>query len=166
MNPRFTDDDAETARGGFTCPRSLGQHVEELSLDPNSVPFLSLSAEHPSPWKIHPTSRLPTLTPAVGLRGAAAEPGIWNLLPGLCSSSTSLAGLVLRLALGCGTDEPLPAFVTRRQCDYFPSSPLLFGRRPGRPLADYFKAAFGKAFRGTPFRVAFCLPEILLLGSE
>lgn len=77
------DDDAETARDGLTCPGSLGQHVEELGLNPNSVPFLSPLCRTPlGPGDPTAPPGFP-LTQGVGLGGAAAAPGFWHLLPGL-----------------------------------------------------------------------------------
>lgn len=111
-NPHFTDEDTEAERGDLTCPRSPGQHTGELRLDPKSVQFQSplCGTEHRWPWR---TPSLPTFTPALGLCGTATVPGFWNFLPGLCLQPTSSAGFVLRLALGCGTDVLLPAFVLR-----------------------------------------------------
>lgn len=106
----------------------------------------------------HPPPQLPTFTPALGPCGTAAVPGFWNFLPGVYLHPPRWLGFVLRLTLGCSTDVPLPAFVAQRQCQCFPSSPFLFGSRPGRPLANYVKAGFRKTFWGTPGRVTFCLP--------
>lgn len=133
---------------------------------PQSCPLPKPSLPNaPRPWRLHRTTRLPTDSgcwPRWRCRCAwVLAPSAWTPLAVHLSGracSQARPGLRHRRASSC-----LCRSETMR---LFPLLPLLFGRRPGRPLADYFKAAFGNAFWGTPFRVAFCLPEILLLGSE